>query len=378
MGGFMTLKTRFLKFRYKRLCFLLLIPIATGLYAWSLRDPWNTYRIYTQNFYYPLMRTAGKLVSLVSFSLGEWVVYLTLLTTFIVLTLFIKKLILQKGQWKKLLKQGLATLLAVGSIIYFLFTMFLQLNYQIPSYADFIQMELEPVPLEDLEEVCLSLIGTANKQRQDLHQPGVPFSFSEQSVTEIALDAQSLYQSFANDKEYFNIYTPRPKLVLFSKGMSYLDITGMYFPFTFEANVNVHVPDYTIPATMLHELSHAHGFMQESEANFLAYKVGQESKDPVFAYSGTMLALIYSTNAYYTSASVEDYQQMMGLLSEDVWRDLQQNNAYWKAFRTPVAEISKKVNDSYLKANRQSDGIQSYGRMVDLLIADYKIQKNQG
>ena len=40
------------------------------------------------------------------------------------------------------------------------------------------------------------------------------------------------------------------------------------------------------------------------------------------------------------------------------------------------AEIHNKVNDAYLKANNQTDGVQSYGRMVDLLIAEYEKEKS--
>ena len=34
-----------------------------------------------------------------------------------------------------------------------------------------------------------------------------------------------------------------------------------------------------------------------------------------------------------------------------------------------VAEVQDKVNDAYLKGNGQSDGVQSYGRVVDLMLA---------
>ena len=37
-----------------------------------------------------------------------------------------------------------------------------------------------------------------------------------------------------------------------------------------------------------------------------------------------------------------------------------------------VAEVSNKVNDTYLKVNKQEDGVKSYGRMVDLLLAQYR------
>jgi hypothetical protein len=55
----------------------------------------------------------------------------------------------------------------------------------------------------------------------------------------------------------------------------------------------------------------------------------------------------------------------------DVKNDLMYSSNYWKQFETKVAEISNKVNDSYLKANNQDDGVKSYGRMVDLLLAYY-------
>ena len=37
-----------------------------------------------------------------------------------------------------------------------------------------------------------------------------------------------------------------------------------------------------------------------------------------------------------------------------------------------AAEVSARINDSYLKAHRQEDGVKSYGRMVDLMLAYYK------
>ena len=59
-------------------------------------------------------------------------------------------------------------------------------------------------------------------------------------------------------------------------------------------------------------------------------------------------------------------------MSDDVQRDLAADGAYWDQFEGPVAQVSNQVNDSYLKANEQEDGVKSYGRMVDLLLADYR------
>ena len=41
---------------------------------------------------------------------------------------------------------------------------------------------------------------------------------------------------------------------------------------------------------------------------------------------------------------------------------------YWQQFESPVSEASQQVNNTFLQANMQQDGVKSYGRMVDLLI----------
>jgi hypothetical protein len=65
-----------------------------------------------------------------------------------------------------------------------------------------------------------------------------------------------------------------------------------------------------------------------------------------------------------------------GLLDQKVKDDLIYSNLYWKQFDGTISDISNKLNDSYLKINDQDDGVRSYDRMVDLLIADYKIKHN--
>ena len=46
--------------------------------------------------------------------------------------------------------------------------------------------------------------------------------------------------------------------------------------------------------------------------------------------------------------------------------------SHWAQYEGPVQEASNAANDAYLKANNQSDGMRSYGRMVDLLLAEQR------
>ena len=75
-------------------------------------------------------------------------------------------------------------------------------------------------------------------------------------------------------------------------------------------------------------------------------------------------------NALYGAGRRESYVRIYDSLPEQAKRDYRASNRYWKQFETKVAEVSTSLNDHYLKANAQSDGVQSYGRMVDLLLAE--------
>ncbi|NLW53659.1 MAG: DUF3810 domain-containing protein, partial [Clostridiaceae bacterium] len=56
-------------------------------------------------------------------------------------------------------------------------------------------------------------------------------------------------------------------------------------------------------------------------------------------------------------------------VTEAIARDLESEYIYWEAYETPVAEVSTQINDAYLKANRETEGVKSYGGVVDLLLA---------
>ena len=51
--------------------------------------------------------------------------------------------------------------------------------------------------------------------------------------------------------------------------------------------------------------------------------------------------------------------------------DLRDNSAYWAEFEGPVNDAAQKVYDSFLKSSGESRGTQSYGTVVDMLMAYY-------
>ena len=156
--------------------------------------------------------------------------------------------------------------------------------------------------------------------------------------------------------------------MLVSEILSYQKLMGIYAPFTIEANYNQDMPSYDFPFTMCHELSHLRGFMQEEEANFISFLACRESDMTEFQYSGTLSAWEYAMNALYR-ADPKVWQEVREGLSKAAEPDLRADDQFWSEYDGSVAEVANMVNDTYLKANGQKQGVKSYGKMTDLLVA---------
>ena len=159
------------------------------------------------------------------------------------------------------------------------------------------------------------------------------------------------------------------KPIFFSRLQSRLGFTGVYFPFTGEANVNVDAPACLLPATVAHEMAHQRMVASEQEANFVGILAAVTSGDPVYQYSGYLMGLIQLCNALAPvdrGAWQDIVQRYFTQELADDWND---NNAYWAALASPVETAAEQVYDSFLKGNGQKLGMRSYGACVDLLAA---------
>ena len=169
---------------------------------------------------------------------------------------------------------------------------------------------------------------------------------------------------------------PFPKPLLIPRILTVQNVTGVYSPFTVEANYNREIPYYSIPFTICHELSHLRGFMREDEANFIAFLACIGADSAAFRRSGYVMGWVYAGNAL-AGADPAAFRRLYGSLDEETRKDLAFNNRFWDRFDGTAAEVHEKVNDTYLKANGQREGTRSYGRVVDLMIAWYMREREE-
>ncbi|MBP1754756.1 MAG: hypothetical protein H6Q59_1154 [Firmicutes bacterium] len=358
---------------YKRIYLLLLMPISLILILLAKKSSFFSEQIYAKHIYRIFSRIISLITGLFPFSVAELIVIALPIALLIIVVRFLLLLILDKKERRDRWIKGLLNLFCTLSILLFLFTILGGLNYYRYPFITYSNLEITDSSVEELYALTDSLMQEANTLRAEVIMTDSQGVFQlSMSDTELAKEANQAYRQLAKAYPVLSGAYAAPKPILLSKLMSQTEITGIFFPFTMEANVNVDVPDYSIPATMLHELAHLRGFMREDEANYIAYLAGMSSDDVELQYSSTMLALIIAGNALY-DASPNLYFNIREQYSEGVISDIRANSVYWQQFEdTVVSTVSNKLNDTYLKANAQTDGVQSYGRMLDLLLAKYR------
>lgn len=358
----------------KRVMALMLVPVSLVV-TLIARVNSGFAEFYALNIYPVFAGAISFFTSKVKFSVGEFliIVLVAVLIIYFVWTL-LHAITAKSFQY---FKNFFLNIAAFVSIVYFMYVLFCGINYHRYEFTYYSGLEIGEYSNEQLINLCEMLINDANKARSGLSTDSEETigtaKLYDENYNDISKRAKNIFDKISVEYEILKGNYPPPKLVTFSRAMSYMNITGIFFPFTFEANVNADIPPYQVPAVMLHELAHLQGFMREDEANFISYLACINSGYDDFLYSGTMFALSYAMNSLY----YEDYDSYMRLYdkySNEVKNDLKFSSNYWRNYKTKVAEVSDRVNDSYLKANNQDDGVKSYGRMVDLLLAYYAVQ----
>ncbi len=338
---------------------------------------------YAVHIYQKLTAVTGRVTGLAPFSVVEIGLYVLLILLPVTGIGTVVKSV-RFGQGGENALCWASGLFLTASALLFLYAANCGVNYQRESFSEKTGLAAKQYTAEELKQVCLWLTEEVNALAGQVERGGsgemilaapaeekqdaAAAEYEEMPLQVLGDTAVQAMTDLAEEYPDMKGYYPHPKPVCVSEILSYQNLSGVYSPFTIEANYNADMVDYNIPFTLCHELSHLRGFMQEEEANFIAFLacIGSDNRD--FEYSGYLTGWVYCINAL-RRADAEEWQQVREWLDEAAEADLRENSRFWEYYDGAVAEVSDKVNDTYLKANGQSEGVQSYGRMVDLIIA---------
>lgn len=324
-----------------------------------------------------LRENLNKTTSILPFSLAEILILVFFIFLIIQIIRFIKSLISKDDENKKPFQIFKTTALTL-IIIYSFFLVFWGFNYNKSDILDGLTDDtvLPTYKNSDLINLCESLISDANHLREHLNEDDNKVFESKKTLSELSLDLKKGYKNISNEFPFLDGFYANPKKAISSELMSYMGISGFYFPYTGEININMNNSDFMIPSTLAHEIAHQKGIAKEDEANFLAYLTCINHPEDEIKYSGIMLALIHSMNELYEQDK-ESYIKLVDKYSLKVSTDLKSHYELWSSYSGQLDDLFTKYNNLFLASNGQSEGVKSYSKMVDLVIKYKKIKKNE-
>ncbi len=352
--------------RIRHLCKVLLplLPAAAalGLTAAARYAPGAVEAVHVRGVFRALSAVIGTLTQYIPVSLTEAlaVAAVPLLLGAAVVLICRRRRI----RWRRLLR-GVCWAL---SLLLLCYTLMHGLNYSRRPLAELMALPAGQADTEELAALCRWCAENASAARAECAEDGSGCMTLDVPLSKTLAAGGAGYDRLAADYPFLFGTVHRAKGVRLSHWWSYTGITGMYFPFFAEANVNVDIADSELPMTVAHELAHTRGFAHEDECNFLGILACTAHPDAGWRYSGWLSAYIYVSNALYEVSPAEWTAVRDTCCSAAVQRDLAQRSVYWAAFSGPAMTFSSEVNDTFIRANGDAEGIVRYDGVTALLL----------
>jgi hypothetical protein len=240
-----------------------------------------------------------------------------------------------------------------AAALYLVFAMVWGFNYRRVPLENKLEYDAGRVTQVDVSRFGQTVLGEVN-MLAGIDRGGTPLDALERAF----VDAQA---RLGATRAAVVGYPKRSLLVPYFRRAA---IDGMTDPFFLEIIVNSDVLPFERPFVVAHEWAHLAGYADESEANFVAWLTCVGAADPEARYSGWLAA----------------YQHTVGALPRDERRAL--NAALHPAVAADLRAIAERLGratpvirnaarnayDTYLRANRVEEGIESYGAVLRLML----------
>ena len=266
----------------------------------------------------------------------------------------------------RFLRNGIMVL----SVFYFTFNLVWGLNYYRKPIAENFQIR-DSVSTSEVTSLTKELIIKTNRLQLEITADSTQRVQVPYNRNEIFDKTVNAYKQLQKQLPFLEYHHSSLKKSLFSTLISYLGIGGYLNPFTNEAQVNALTPVFRFPVVSGHEVGHQVGYAKENETNFIGYLVTMKNEDIYFQYSATAYALSHCLSAVRRSDE-EKFQELFSKINfgvQENYRELYEHNL---KYANPFEPIFKSVFNTFLKANRQQDGIKSYGKIVELMVGYHK------
>jgi hypothetical protein len=345
-----------------------------GVLAQSLAAlaPWSIEIGYSRTVYPQLLTVLSVLTGRFSLSVGEISICLLILAALVLIGRGCVLIVKSPAERARLLKASAIYAVWLAALLLWLFLLTFGLNYQRPLLFELLGYEQRRAETIELEALGEEIVRGVNENYLESHAQGrtAPGSLETFAILKEAYDAMPDLALLPRGD-----FTP-PKPVLFSGVLTRLGISGFYFPFTAEPQYNADAPDFQLAFSMAHEMAHQRGVARESEANFVAYLVCVNSRDPFVRYSGYRNGLGVLSEIY--GREPEKAKKLAGQLGPGYREDSRRAAQFWAKSAGAAGALSQRINDLYLRANRVKAGVEDYRGSTALIIGHYLRNSTNG
>lgn len=338
----------------------LLIKIASTQPLWVEAN-------YSTGIYPVISKFQRSIFGWMPFSVGD-LFYTFLLIVIIVKTWQLLKIIFRKKFTRQYLLIGLKQVIFFFLFIYVLFYGLWGLNYSRMGIANQLGLEVKEYTRPELDTLILALQNKLNfyarktdtASRDSTHRKQLLFRKGEEAY-------------LAASRQYsFLLYSPKSiKPSLYGFIGHIMGFTGYCNPFSGEAQINTNIPRFLHPFVVTHEIGHQLGYAKENEANFTAFIACRASGDADLLYSMYFDMYFYAVREMFRF-DLEQAVRYREKLDTLVKIDYREWRNYLLRKKNFVEPLMSKFYDSYLKANNQPLGKETYNQVVAWLIAYYK------
>ena len=348
--------------------------IVAGVLAQSLAAlvPWTIELAYSRLVYPQLLSVVSLPGRWLSLSVSEIFICGLILVAFVFIGRSCVLIVARPAERARLLRGAVVYALWVTASLFWAFLLTFGLNYQRPFLFELLGYEQRRAETLELEALGEEIVRGVNENYLEAHVAGRAVPASSETLALLKEAYEATPDLVLLPKGEFT----EPKPVYFSGLLTRLGISGFYFPFTGEPNYNADAPDFQIVFSMAHEMAHQRGVARESEANFVAYLVCVNSRDPFVRYSGYRNGLGVLSELH--SREPEKARKLAGQLGVGYREDSRRAAQFWAKSAGAAGAFSQRINDLYLRANRVKAGVEDYRGSTALIIGHHLRKSSSG
>ncbi|TBV26110.1 DUF3810 domain-containing protein [Meridianimaribacter sp. CL38] len=316
-------------------------------------------QLYSNGLYVYISKLMRYVFGWVPFSVGD--ILYTLATVYILRWLFVNR--------KRVIKDTKAWILDVLSAVsigYFAFHLLWAFNYyRLPLHKALnIEKDYTTEALVATTERLISTVNTVHIAitNNDTVKVDMPYS-----KTELLQKVPKGYDKLSKKFPHLAYQPKSVKRSIYSLPLTYMGFSGYLNPFTNEAQIDGLIPTFKYPTTASHEVAHQLGYAAENEANFIGSMAAMHHDDIYFKYSGYAFALRHCLHEIYRR-DPKQYETLVTKVNKGILKNYQEVRDFWDSYQNPTEPLFKSTYDTFLKANNQIDGMESYSYVVALLV----------